>query len=213
MTLLDDILEKLRVRLELSNEFKKHLELYGRERILKMYICREPIVKALELFLNGVTFGRFNREKKYDELFHVFLIFLLENGTFMILEKNARPELRVSDISKINKNQHLQVFVYDKDIKLDNFVLSAIEHMKGDFYRYDAITNNCQIFVTQCLLANGLYNTDDDMFINQPVSETIGKIPMLKQLMRKVTDFDAIKSQMMGGQGLEESDRYKKIVF
>ena len=50
----------LRVKTEMSNEFRRHYDLYGHFGINKIFICREPLHKGLEFFVNVISFGKYS---------------------------------------------------------------------------------------------------------------------------------------------------------
>lgn len=191
----------LRVKEKFNNEFNRHLEKYGHLKIIKIYICRKPLNGAVEGFLNIATLGKFNAEKNknFTVLFHLYLMLLLENGMFLLLEKNQQPELKPSDISNVNNSENIMVYYEPNHETVDEFVMRGLKFMgNSEFFIYDGITSNCQIFVTNMLKANDLWDTTYDLFVNQSVGETIGKIPYFKKLIRKITDTGAIFDQLRG---------------
>lgn len=191
-----------RVKAEPSNEFKRHLEQYGPYGISKIYICREPIAKGVELFLDAVTLGKYSNTKKdlhYDTVFHLYLMIMLHNGMWMLFEKNEQPVLKPSDRNKVEDFEHVNVFVEPNSITLEEFVNNAIHIMgNNEFFIYDGITSNCQKFVTDVLTANNLWNTKYDLFVNQNINESLKEVKGLKGIMRKITDVGAIANRLMG---------------
>ena len=192
----------LRVKAEPSNEFKRHLDLYGIFAISKIYICREPLAKGVEMFVNIFTRGKYNKLKNdlhYDQVFHLYLMILLSNGMWMLLEKNERPVLKPSEISKVNNYEHLSVALQPDTITLREFVENAITLMgDNEFFIYDSITSNCQKFVTDVLSSNNLWSTNYDLFVNQSINKSLEKVNGLKDVFRKITDVGAIFDQITG---------------
>lgn len=206
-----------RVKAEMSNEFKRHYDEYGHFTINKIYICRKPIHKGVELFLNAFTLGKYSNYKNdlnYDSVFHLYLMILLSNGMWMLLEKNERPVLKPSDYKNVVDYQHMHVFVeYDK-ITLREFVDNAIQLMgKNEFFIYDSLKSNCQNFVTDILTSNNLWSTKYDLFVNQSINESLDKINGLKGILRKITDVGAITNQIIAGKPKSVSFNPQVITF
>jgi hypothetical protein len=176
--------------------------LYGIFAISKIYICREPLAKGVEMFVNIFTRGKYNKLKNdlhYDKVFHLYLMILLSNGMWMLLEKNERPVLKPSEISKVNNYEHLSVALQPDTITLREFVENAITLMgDNEFFIYDSITSNCQKFVTDVLSSNNLWSTNYDLFVNQSINKSLEKVNGLKDVFRKITDVGAIFDQITG---------------
>jgi hypothetical protein len=145
-----------RVKAEPSNEFARHLEKYGIFGIEKIFICRKPLMKGVEIFINAITLGKYNNiknEHNYDQIFHLYLMILLKNGLWMLLEKNEQVVLKPSEISEVNNYQHMMVMMEPNKLSLREFVDNAIQAMgKNEFFIYDGLTSNCQMFVTDVLI-------------------------------------------------------------
>lgn len=190
-----------RVHDKMSNEFEKHYNEYGWLSISKIFICREPIMKGVEWFINAVSFGKYERAKKdmgYDQIFHLYFMILLNNGMWILLEKNQQPVLKPSDISKLNSSQHMGVFI-PNTITLKDFIDNSIKTMgSNEFFIYDGLSSNCQKFVTDVLISNHLWATKYDLFVNQSINESLKDVSGLKTVMRKITDLGAITNQILG---------------
>lgn len=192
-----------RVKAEPSNEFKTHLTQYGFNGITKIYICREPIEKGVELFLDVVTLGKYSNSKNqlhYDQIFHLYLMILLSNGMWLLLEKNETVVLKPSDKTKVDDFEHMGVFIEPNRITLNEFINNAIQIMgNNEFFIYDGLTSNCQKFVSDVLMSNGLWNIKYDLFVNQSINESLKEVKGLKYAMRKITDVANIASRLVGG--------------
>lgn len=191
-----------RVKAEPSNEFARHLEKYGIFGIEKIFICRKPLMKGVEIFINAITLGKYNNiknEHNYDQIFHLYLMILLKNGLWMLLEKNEQVVLKPSEISEVNNYQHMMVMMEPNKLSLREFVDNAIQAMgKNEFFIYDGLTSNCQMFVTDVLRSNNLWSTKYDLFVNQSITTSLEEVKGLKTIMRKITDVGAITNQIMG---------------
>lgn len=192
----------LRVKAEPSNEFKRHLEKYGILGIERIFICRKPLMKGVEIFINAITLGKYDRIKKeqnYDQIFHLYLMILLSNGMWMLLEKNEQVVLKPSEISEVRDFQHIMILLEPNVLSLREFVENAIQVMgNNEFFIYDGLTSNCQMFVTDVLRSNNLWDTGYDLFVNQPITTSLEEVKGLKTIMRKITDLGAITKQIMG---------------
>lgn len=162
---------------------------YGNEEIIKVIICRKPLVKAISSFLNMISFGKFKKkatELGYDQVFHLFMILEMKNGKMLQLEKNQVPQLH--DKVSIDQSTTSKV-IYDPKIKLNEFINKGIAMMKDNFWIYSASKWNCQNFIASILQANGILTNDLYKFIMQDAIQLFNTIPSIpKDLINKLLD-------------------------
>jgi len=184
----------------------------GNQKIVEIKIVRTPLHKKIQTIINIGTLGK--AKEAYDELFHLFLIIFLEDGTKLLYEKNSTPRLTTEippkqDFSKDSKSLVVQI---PKDLTLAQFIDNSQKAMGADFWVYDLEKLNCQNFVQRSLQANGLLTEEDQKFIVQDVSELSKSThPILKSIFRKATDLDAWFRKITG-RGLENRNgRFRKV--
>jgi hypothetical protein len=163
----------------MPNNVKNMLETYGTQNITNINVCRVPIRRGLLNALNFLSAGKIYKNEKelgYDNLFHLFMVLTLENGTKLSLEKNEIVNLKPYTTPREN-SECRPMSVGMKTITLNELIDNVEKRMGTRTYHYDVISNNCQVFLTNILQASGLSNSDIESFINQDVKEVLKGIP------------------------------------
>ena len=195
-------------RLDLAPHVRRLLEEYGNLPIVKMYIRRDPIQKALDKALNFISMGSWNTLKErfgYDTFYHLQLEVVVRvsesddvNKRF-VLQKNEVIDVSPAQPST-NKTEMVEVPMTSGHTM--NSLLANAKKMMGErFYFYDAFHNNCQDFVGALLSASGLQRPDVEAFIKQPVEELVQNIPITDRIARGITDLGGIIDVGLYGKG------------
>jgi hypothetical protein len=177
---------------------------YGDKRVMQVTILRKPVAGGIQKLLNLITLGGFNRAKKemkYDEVYHLYVNMTLDNGQTIGIEKNQRANvapagfptagLEASNMLKINCN------VLFKDM------IEKAEQAGGDtFYRYNAVTANCQRFVSVLLNSSGISGSDN--FVMQDATQLI-KNSGLRRVAGAITDVAALGERAILGHGRDDN--------
>jgi hypothetical protein len=167
----------------LIKSFRDNLTKHGDKKIVNIQIVREPLAKAVNAFGNLLTAGKLDevaRAGGQSAFFHLYSILTLDDGTKLRYEKNARPELEVTNGS-IGSNAE-SVNSSGGNIPLRDFIERSIKRMGEDRYiSYDALRNNCQDFLLNSLEANGLLQPDLALFIKQDTTKLIEESPSFGQ--------------------------------
>lgn len=206
---------------QLSPAIKALLNKYGDVSITSAVIQRAPVsgvlTGALSLFSGG-KFGERQKERDFDELFHLSMVLTLSNGKKLQLEKEARINLRLKPPTK----PHTET----EDIKnlptglTLNSMLEKTKAYLGDkkFYGYSAKDNNCQDFLVSVLKANDIGGADDLRFIKQDTQYLFKNLSGLRKLSNTLTDIGARADVFMEGgdikkqyEGEVEALRNKKM--
>lgn len=177
----------------------EQLQKYGNEQIKNIYVCREPLEAKNKLLLNIITLGGFNKASQnygyYDDVFHLYLVFELENNKLLLVERNQRviikettdAKIKIKDVIKININ---------KKLTLNEMFKKAIIDDKKLFH-YDPISHNCQNFVSILLNSSGLLNENINKFVNQDVKNLLTGYS--KSIASKVIDFASLAQNIYQG--------------
>lgn len=206
---------------QLSPAIKTLLNKYGDVSITSAMIQRAPVsgvlTGALSLFSGG-KFGERQKERDFDELFHLSMVLTLSNGKKIQLEKEARINIRLKPPTK----PHTET----EDIKnlptglTLNSMLEKTKAYIGDkkFYGYSAKDNNCQDFLVSVLKANDIGGADDLRFIKQDTQYLFKNLSGLRKLSNTLTDIGARADVFMEGgdikkqyEGEVEALRNKKM--
>jgi hypothetical protein len=169
------------------------LSKYGQLPIEKIEICRKPIVSMFRKILNVATFGKLNREMSklgYDDLFHLYMVLYLSDGSIWILEKNQRVNVTKGKIS----GGECKSINYGKK-NLGDFINTAERLDIPGFYRYSAFKDNCQKWIKDILNANDITNMDT--FVLQNVSTLAPNI--VQNISQGITDVAGVADYVMRG--------------
>lgn len=159
------ILKYLSSRPKVLNDL---LEKEGNQIITKIDICRVPLSNKFNRLLKWASPTKYEqvmKERNYDKLFHLYLVFHLANGKTYKVEKNQRVHVLLGDVP-IGQGTECRSMDYGLS-NLANFITKA-EHISG-FYRYNAFKDNCQKWVLDILNENGIHNYDE--FILQKLDD------------------------------------------
>jgi hypothetical protein len=148
-------------------DFRSFIEKYGDSYITEMVVSRIPILSIIDKALNLISLGKFSKNKKefdYDNMFHLYA-YLKINGEWFRTEKNHIVEIHRVD--KIDSNgRHMEVQIKKKR-KVSSFFENAIKIQPDNFWNYDPVNNNCQVYISSLLIGNKLMNKSLEEFIKQ----------------------------------------------
>jgi hypothetical protein len=91
----------------------------------------------------------------------------------------------------------------NKEITIGELINKTRELM-GDnkFSYYNAVRNNCQVFIFSILKANNLLNNENANFVKQDTKTLLQKEKTLQFLGKTATDLGAIMDRVIDGNGL-----------
>lgn len=163
----------------------------GNIPIRAITIFRQPLSGLLNTIANHLTFGLWDRARKkhqLSEFFHLGLVCVLENNTFLVLEK--------TQVVQVSQNWSADQYTQTQPVPMDGanptvqqFLDNTRARMGDSFWTYDAFKNNCQTFVLSMLRANGFDSPEMHSFVYQDVGRLLEDIPgYVGELTNKVTD-------------------------
>jgi hypothetical protein len=136
---------------------------------------------VLEGVLNLISLGKYEEGKKmanYDNMYHLGLIFVLQDNTHIMVEKNERIDMDIIGMDKIKSYGELYPIYLYKRITFKEILDNAQKAMGGRYFQYDPfLGNNCQVYAKSLLEYSGLLSPEADKFIFQPLEEIVKKIP------------------------------------
>lgn len=193
------------IKLDYTNNAKKMINKYGDYVIKQLYINRTPIYKFIDVALNLISLGKWEKEKKkyhFDKLFHLSLNVVIEiDGKLktILIEKNE--VINISDEVTIFKDSE-QMLVPNK---IENLTIKSLLNNglrafgKEKFFLYDGFTNNCQFFIRMLLKASHLLTKNLEDFLFQDISSIIVDLPRyVGAFQRLVTDTYAYLKHLIG---------------
>ena len=172
------------------------LEQYGNEKIKSIKVCRNPVSSTVQTALNVVSLGAFKKRLErspHDDIFHLFALITLEDGTVLCLDKQSQITLKVG--SKPYKDS---IDVSPPFTTLNEMLDKTKEHMGNDaFFGYNANGNNCQNFLFKFLMTSGKATPEIKQFILQDVKSLFDD--NLEYFSKLVTDLGSKVSTLQYG--------------
>jgi hypothetical protein len=175
------------------------LKKYGNIQIKNIYVCRKPLGAKNKLLLNIVSLGGFKKASEdygyYDDVFHLYLVFELENNKLLLIERNQRVFIKDTTVDKIKIKDVITINI-NKKLTLNEMFKNAITDDKKLFH-YDPIKHNCQNFVTIFLKSSNLLNENINKFVNQDVKNLLTGYS--RTISKKVIDFASLAHNIYQG--------------
>jgi len=172
------------------------LSQYGDEPIKSIKICRMPVSSAVQNALNVVSLGAFKKRLQrspHDEIYHLFALITLEDGTVLTLDKQAQITLVVG-----NKKYKDSIDVAPPFTTINEMLDKTKAHMGNDaFFGYNANGNNCQNFLFKFLMTSGKATPQIREFILQDVKSLFDD--NLEYFSKMVTDLGSKVSTIQYG--------------
>jgi hypothetical protein len=176
----------------------------GEQIITSIMLRRNPVSSLITGAMNAVSLGSFKKQmdkQPYDKLFHLAILIQTANTKFL-LEKIERVNISQS-ISSPEGLETLNVPLNGKEITVFDLINNTILQMgKNKFLDYDAVTNNCQVFVMNVLDANGLLNSGNQDWVKQNTEVLFKGNKTLAKISKKLTDIGASANVLIHGGNL-----------
>jgi len=181
---------------------------HGEDVIMTIKVCRKPVGKLVSLVANALSMGDLKRHMKkysYDDMFHLYMILTIKNRKtgnveHRLLEKNERVSVS-SKLPADDGSGTCMETIEVGDILVGEFISKGMKKMGSKFYKYNAGTSNCQVFVRSMLDASGLLTPEIHDFVFQDVDELVKNNPLTFKIMEKITDAGARGRILQQGKG------------
>ena len=119
---------------------RKWLKEHGAERVLALWVGREPVNELVQRVLDVITKGRLTEAKRrlqYEQLFHVWLEVQLSGGGIYRLEKNEVVSVKLLSAAALEKDERMRVPVVRQLTAADMLehaeLLQGVDGGRGDF--------------------------------------------------------------------------------
>ena len=176
--------------------------------ITSLWVCRKPILSFIKSLLNIFSFGMLDRTMQklgYDKLFHLYMVFKLDNGKYYRIEKNGR--VNAYEIEDLDKQAQCVWIRLRKTQTLKQFFDNIVKRNIPNLFHYTPTEFNCQHFVKSCLVSNGLYNQKLNNFVMQDTKDILPDF--VKSISEGITDlaglgdyvYHAGRLKLHGGSG------------
>jgi hypothetical protein len=206
-------ISKVLVRNGYNNQSKRTIKDYGNMRLIKLWIYKKPVDTYVESFLNLVSLGAYaeaKRKANYDKLFHLGIFGMVgnEKGQFfnVIMEKNEVLHIEKSNFGMNGQINNMSIILPpDERTTMIEFLDRGQQSMQNGYFLYDAFgtdvtkPGNCQTWVRGVLEANGLYNSNVNAFVYQPLDEMLKTItPTTEAIAKGITNLGAVFNRIIG---------------
>lgn len=179
---------------------RKLLEEIGNEEIRSIKLVRTPLSSATKTLLNIASFFTLDKTVAkigVDKFFHLSMLI---NGKY-VYEKNEVINM-TKDPNIVKSNSETLDVPIDKSITINELVSNTQAKMKNNYAPYNARDNNCSIFISNVLDANGLQNQNTKTFLSQKTQELFDGFPSLtKNIVDLATTAGAVVDKAIQGEG------------
>lgn len=213
----DYIKDAVRIN-DYSDKTKKLLDQYGEYPIIRLQLRRVPIAFALNLALQGISAGEWERLKEkygFDKFYHLSMVVSLKGAKEIVLRNGKKlkqnKQLSIEKVEVVSvkdevsgaEGMELQNVIIPKDKMFTiNDMFKKAREKAGDakFFSYSALgQNNCQDFIALLLDVEGLYNEEEKLFVYQDISELVKELPTTtKVITQGLTDVGALANKYLG---------------
>lgn len=202
---------------DFSTKTKANLELYGNADIVAIQLRRVPIAFALDLTLQGVSAGEWERLKKkygFDKFYHLSMVVTLRRGQEIVLntgrKRRVNKQLAIEKLEVVSVNENIAIGegMQTQDVPLAgrtftiNDMFRKARDKVGDtrFFSYSALGhNNCQDFIALLLEVEGLYREPEKLFVYQDISQLSAELPAFTRgFSQGVTHLGALANKYLG---------------
>ena len=172
---------------------KRIIDKYGERTINSIKIGRTPLPSILTKIINMVSLGAFNKfvdRSPYDDLFHLFCILTLDNGTTVkiLLEKNEALNMKVVTNYDPKNAEYVDVPRVPSNLTFNDLLNNARKIQGSNYFKYSSDTNNCQRFISDLLKGSSMLTDSLSKFINQDVKSIFKKLPITQKIINTLTN-------------------------
>ena len=177
-------------RTDYPSDQKNLLEKYGSNTITNISVGRTPLPKILTHALNILTLGAFQQilnKSPYDKLYHLFSIITLDNGIKIKIDKTQAINMKVVGNYNPKNTEYITISNIPSGLTLKTALENTQKSLGSKYFTYDAIKNNCQLFIKTILSSNGLLTKQSNDFIEQDVREMFKDFQILQKIVHGIT--------------------------
>jgi hypothetical protein len=147
-------------------------------------------------------------ELDYDEVYHSYTLYTLEDGSKWKMEKNAVVEAFPAKETDY-KGELFDVPVGDRNLTLKGMIENASKGQESEFWKYRAGTNNCQAWTRDMIERNGLLSPVKE----QDAQALVDTLPAGQTIPNLVTDAAATFDRVLHGDGISKQRKIRAALF
>lgn len=197
-------------RSDFPQDQKALLEKYGSNTITNIKLGRTPLPSFINTALNVLTLGAFQKilqKSPYDKLYHLFSIITLDNGVKILIEKNQAINMKVVSAYNPKNTDYVEVPSIPSGLTFQILMDNTRKSLGNKFFNYDAIKNNCQLFIKTMLSSNGILTKQLQDFIEQNVRELFQDFQGLQKVLKGITSIGTASDVILKGGELSKSKK------
>jgi hypothetical protein len=182
---------------------RKILSQIGNEKVESLQLVRTPLSKISRFLLNIASFGQLENKLKETDIDDLFHLSLFINGKY-VLEKNEVIKL-TRNPNEVKENSETLVVPVSSNLTINEMIENTQRQMGDRYGPYNAVDNNCSVFLLNVLSANNLSTENSDVFLNQKTIELFNKFPSISEKLVKFgTDVGAVVDKALYGEGHQQ---------
>ncbi len=183
------------------------LRTHGDKVITSVVVMRKPIVEAVAWILKKtMSFGEAVDKLGYDNVFHLFANFYLNDGSVVAIQKNARIDVAMGGEKPTADTEELKIPV-SSGMSLNQLFDEAEQKYGGSrLYFYDARSTNCQRFIADMLTTLGAMTPEASNFILQDAAALLTKNE--GKFAKAITNIAGVFDYIQKGGALAYAPRY-----
>jgi hypothetical protein len=169
------------------------IDRYGDRIIKSIKIGRTPLPSILTKIINMVSLGAFNKfveRSPYDDLFHLFCILTLDNGTTVkiLLEKNEAINIQLVTNYNPKNAEYVDVPRVPSNLTFNDLLDGARKLQGSNYFKYNSSSNNCQDFLIAVLKGSSMLTDNLSKFIKQDVKSIFKTLPITQKIINTLTN-------------------------
>jgi hypothetical protein len=158
----------------------------GNMPIAQIWVVRTPVQQQYRWLMSLLSGGEIDKQMAklgYTNLFHLYMVMKLADGTFVKVEKDQRIKFTKGGLTSED-----MIGPFPGKSSLRVFFQKAADFTGGwsNIAGYDPRTNSCQTFARSVLLANGYYTYAVRRFVEQNLKDVLKTSPLTSALISKV---------------------------
>lgn len=173
---------------------------FGDLPIVEITLYRKPVSGMLQKIFNWTNKGQWEQEKKrlnYDDVFHLSMVVKLSNGVGVMMEKSYRVMIKIMPKNYVMDGERMTISKVSSTFNKMVLNFEDIMRKKGlSPYIYNAITNNCQIFILHLIRGAGINDPQAETFIKQDTDNLLGD--KLASVSKVSTDLAGAVGSLLG---------------
>jgi hypothetical protein len=151
--------------LDYTTSSQKVLDKHGGGIVTGITVMRDPIEASFVVKSLGLL-----KKKPFDTLYHLYMLVTLSNGKQLRIEKNEVVSISKYSGSPGNNTESIKISKIPKNKTLNRMLELTQDRIGSNYFRYDAIKNNCQDWLLSILAGNKFGRKEVKEFIKQDVT-------------------------------------------